>query len=68
MKLHYERVWDYDVDEQKCIERLAEFAQSHKQLPAYIGSVGMFTDTKTIFAKKSVWNEKDSNLASNQAT
>ena len=39
-----------DVDEQKCIEKLTEFAQLHRQLPAYIGSIGMFTDTKTIFA------------------
>ena len=39
-----------DVDEQKCIEKLAGFAQSHQQIPAYIGSVGMFTDTKTVFA------------------
>ncbi len=39
-----------DVDEQKCIGKLTEFARSHKQLPAYLGSVGMFTDTKTIFA------------------
>ena len=39
-----------DVDEQKCIEKLKEFAQKHKVIPAYIGSVGMFNDTKTIFA------------------
>ena len=39
-----------DVDEQKCIEKLAEFAQSHQQIPACIGSVGMFSDTKTVFA------------------
>lgn len=39
-----------DVDERKCVVRLTEFAQSHTQLPAYIGSVGMFTDTRTIFA------------------
>lgn len=39
-----------DVDEQKCIEQLKEFAQNHKAIPAYIGSVGMFNDTKTIFA------------------
>ena len=39
-----------DVDEEKCMQRLKEFAKSHAQLPAYIGSVGMFTDTRTIFA------------------
>ena len=39
-----------DVDEEKCVEHLKEFAQTHKVMPAYIGSIGMFTDTKTIFA------------------
>ena len=38
-----------DVDENRCIESLKDFAQSHKRMPAYIGSVGMFNDTKTIF-------------------
>ena len=38
-----------DVDEEKCIEQLKKFAQSHKRMPAFIGSVGMFNDTKTIF-------------------
>ncbi len=38
-----------DVDEEKCIELLKEFAKSHKRMPACIASVGMFTDTKTIF-------------------
>lgn len=38
-----------DVDEEKCIKQLREFARNHKTLPAYIGSVGMFTDSKTIF-------------------
>lgn len=38
-----------DVDEDRCIEHLKEFAQSHKIMPAYIGSIGMFNDTKTIF-------------------
>lgn len=37
------------MDEEKCIEQLKELAQSHKRMPAYIGSVGMFNDTKTIF-------------------
>lgn len=39
-----------DVDEEKCIEQLKRFAQTHKQMPAYIGSVGMLNDTGTIFA------------------
>ena len=39
-----------DVDEQKCIEQLKIFAQNHKVIPAHIGSIGMFNDTKTIFA------------------
>lgn len=39
-----------DVNEQKCIVQLTNFAQKHKVMPAYIGSVGMFNDTKTIFA------------------
>lgn len=39
-----------DVDEAKCIEQLKLFSQTHKQMPAYIGSIGMFNDTKTIFA------------------
>ena len=38
-----------DVDETKCRELLSIFADSHKTLPAHIGSIGMFTDTKTIF-------------------
>lgn len=38
-----------DVDEEKCIKQLKEFAKSHKRIPAYMGSVGMFNDTKTIF-------------------
>lgn len=38
-----------DVDESRCIEQLKLFAQSHKTMPAYIGSIGMFPDTKTIF-------------------
>ena len=39
-----------DVDEEKCAEVLRIFAKTHNVLPAYIGSVGMFPDTKTIFA------------------
>lgn len=38
-----------DVDEKKCIKQLETFAKTHKVMPAYIGSVGMFNDTKTIF-------------------
>lgn len=39
-----------DVDEERCTERLERFAQTHGTMPAYIGSVGMFNDTRTIFA------------------
>ncbi len=39
-----------DVDEEKCIEHLKKFAQTHEVMPAYIASVGMFADTRTIFA------------------
>lgn len=38
-----------DVDETQCIEKLKCFARNHKAMPAYIGSLGMFNDTKTIF-------------------
>lgn len=38
-----------DVDEALCIERLDKFAQRHKSMPAFIDSIGMFNDTKTIF-------------------
>ena len=38
-----------DVDEAYCIKKLKDFAENHKIMPAYIGSVGMFNDTKTIF-------------------
>ena len=39
-----------DVDEESCTALLSEFARSHTQPPAHIGSFGAFTDTKTIFA------------------
>lgn len=39
-----------DVDEAKCIEQLKVFAETHKTMPAYISSIGMFNDTRTIFA------------------
>lgn len=38
-----------DVDEPRCIEKLKDFAQKHKTIPAALGSVGMFNDTKVIF-------------------
>lgn len=38
-----------DVDEQKCIDQLNGFTRTHKTMPAHIGSVGMFNDSKTIF-------------------
>ncbi len=38
-----------DVDETRCIEQLKSFSQNHERMSAYIGSVGMFCDTKTIF-------------------
>ena len=38
-----------NIDEEICIEKLKEFAGNHQIMPAYIGSIGMFTDTKTIF-------------------
>lgn len=39
-----------DVDETVCMDEIKRFAEKHGPIPAYIGSVGMFTDTKTIFA------------------
>ncbi len=45
-----------DVDEEKCITQLNSFAKSHTQLPAYIDSIGMFNDTKTIFASPTMNN------------
>lgn len=38
-----------DVDEKLCIKRMNSFVKSHKEMPAYFSSVGMFTDSKTIF-------------------
>lgn len=38
-----------DVDESRCSELLAEFAGRHKAFPAFLDSVSMFNDTKTIF-------------------
>jgi len=39
-----------DVDETKCTEMLEAFAGRHRVFSAHIGSLGMFTDTRTIFA------------------
>lgn len=39
-----------DVDEAACIQRLKDFADTHASMPAWLGSVGMFNDSKTIFA------------------
>ena len=39
-----------DVDEAECIKRLGAFASSHAPLPACLGSLGAFPDTKTVFA------------------
>lgn len=38
-----------DVDEAECIEKLKDFADSHKMMPAYLSSIGMFNDTKVVF-------------------
>lgn len=38
-----------NVDEERCIKKLKDFAENHRTMPAYIGSIGMFNDTKTIF-------------------
>ena len=38
-----------NADEESCIKKLKKFAKNHQIMPAYIGSIGMFTDTKTIF-------------------
>ena len=38
-----------DVDEERCAQLLERFAKNHKAFPAFLDSVGMFNDTKTIF-------------------
>ena len=38
-----------DVDEEKCIEKLRDFAKCHKAVPANLDSIGMFNDTRVIF-------------------
>lgn len=39
-----------DVDEQQCIRQLESFARAHNAMPAYLDSIGMFNDTRAIFA------------------
>ena len=39
-----------DVDEQQCMRQLESFAKAHNAMPAYLDSVGMFNDTRAIFA------------------
>lgn len=38
-----------DVDEDRCAKLLEKFAREHQAFPAFLDSVGMFNDTKTIF-------------------
>ena len=38
-----------DVDEDKCRKLLERFAKTHNAFPAFLDSIGMFNDTKTIF-------------------
>lgn len=38
-----------DVDEEKCIEKLKEFAATHGPAPANLESIGVFNDTKVVF-------------------
>ena len=38
-----------DADEGKCQKMLERFAKKHKAFPAFLESVGMFNETKTIF-------------------
>ena len=49
-----------DVNEVKCIQQLKNFAQTHKPMPAYIGSIGMFNDTRTIFASQTSLSARQS--------
>ena len=39
-----------DVDEEKAKKRLRAFAEEQTVMPAYLGSLAMFTDTRVIFA------------------
>ena len=38
-----------DVDENKCIDLLKDFVKDVKSIPAFLDSVAMFNDTKTVF-------------------
>lgn len=38
-----------DIDENRCVELLKGFTEKHTHIPAFLDSVGMFNDTKTIF-------------------
>jgi len=38
-----------DIDEEACAEKLKQFAKSHSKIPSFLGSIGMFNDSKTIF-------------------
>lgn len=38
-----------DIDEDRADEVLEEFAKSHKVIPAYLGSVGIFPDSGAIY-------------------
>ena len=38
-----------DVDEEKCVALLRDFVQGREAHPAFLDSVGMFNDTKTVF-------------------
>ena len=46
-----------DVDEERCMKLLDLFAQSHNKTKAHLDSVGMFNDTKTIFASPTISRE-----------
>ena len=39
-----------DLEEEKCIIPLKNNAKKYIQMPVYVASVGMLSDTKTIFA------------------
>ena len=39
-----------DVDEEACARKLEAFSKAHGPLPAHLASVGMFPDTKCVFA------------------
>ena len=39
-----------DIDEEKCKRQLESFAKAHNAIPVHFASVGMFNDTRAIFA------------------